>query len=146
MRTGHPVTPGSKGTPSNIVELAGRYWLANQRETSSCPAESTLTTNAPARSIRPTARLASLRQTSTSIGSSDTDEKELTVIPWMPSSEATVTTVTPVGNEPIARRKAHASPVETGTACAASADRVVVTADSVGMSMRWSDGCGVIPL
>jgi hypothetical protein len=72
-----------------------------------------LTTNAPARSIRPTPRLVSFRQTSTSIGSSDTDEKELTVIPCtLPSPEATVTTVTPVGYEPIAMRKALTSTVE----------------------------------
>jgi hypothetical protein len=101
------VTPRSKGTPSNIVGPAGRYRSANQRERSRCPADSTLTANAPARSIRPTLRLASLRQTSTSIGSSDTDEKELTVMPCMlPSPEATVTTVTPAANEPIASRKA----------------------------------------
>ncbi len=71
-----------------------------------------MTTNAPARSIRATPRLVSLRQTRTSIGSSDTDEKELTVRPCMlPSWEATVTTVTPVGNEPIALRKALTSTV-----------------------------------
>ena len=64
-----------------------------------------MTANAPARSIRPMPWLVSFRHTSTSIGSSDTDEKELTVMPCMlPSSEATVTTVTPVGNEPIALR------------------------------------------
>ena len=56
------------------------------------------------------ARLVLLRQTSTSIGSSDTDENELTVRPCIsPSPEATVTTVTPVGNEPIALRKALTS-------------------------------------
>ena len=111
------MTPGSKGTPSNTVGPAGRYRSANQREMSCCPAESTLTTNAPARSIRPTLRLAPLRQTSTSIGSSDTDEKELTVMPCMlPSAEVTVTTVTPVGNEPIAWRKALTSTVDAGAA------------------------------
>ena len=112
-RTGQPVGPGSRGTPSNIAEPPGRSRLANQLETSCCPAESTLTPNAPARSIKPTVRLVSLRQTSTSIGSSDTDEKELTVTPCMvPSLEATVTTLTPVGNEPIALRKALASMVD----------------------------------
>jgi hypothetical protein len=111
------VTPDLKGTPSNIVGPAGRYRSANRRETSCCPAESTLTANAPARLIRPTLRLAPLRHTRTSIGSSDTDEKELIVRPCrLASAEATVTTVTPVGNEPIAWRKACTSTVEAGAA------------------------------
>lgn len=45
-RTGQPVTPGSKGTPSNPRRAAGRCRFANQRETSCCPAESMLTANA----------------------------------------------------------------------------------------------------
>jgi hypothetical protein len=40
-----------EGTPSNIAEPAGRCRFANQREMSCCPAESTLTPNAPACSI-----------------------------------------------------------------------------------------------
>jgi hypothetical protein len=62
---------------------------------------------------RPGRLAVSLRQTSTSIGSNEADEKELIVTPCtVPSTEATVTAVTPVGNEPIAFRKAFTSTVE----------------------------------
>ena len=50
----------------------------------------------------------------TSVGSSETDENELTVMPCRsPSVDRTVTTVTPVANEAIAPRKLAAS---TGSA------------------------------
>ena len=83
----------------------------------------------------------------TSIGSSDTDEKELTVVPCMlPWPAATVTTVTPVGNSPIASRKALTPTAEAGTAEAGTAEAGTAEAGTAGAGTAHPASAGRIGL
>src|SRR6185437_1905471 len=92
--------PGSSATPSN---LSGDG-VANVRAIPSCPSRRTLTAN---RLLCSSARCVGIRlltQTSSRIGSSDTDATALAVMPARPSSVTVVTTVTPVAKCAIASR------------------------------------------
>jgi len=59
-----------------------------------------LTTNTPLRAIVSLPVVPLMTHTSTSGGSSETDEKAVAVIPWVCSSDWVVITVTPVANAP----------------------------------------------
>src|SRR6478672_8536998 len=102
---------------------------ANSRARSSWPAASTLT---PKRSVSRTTlsvRAVLSKHTSSSSGSSDSEQTALAVIPTGPSPEVAVTTVTPVAKVPITDRKRSGPTGCRGSVMAAALFRMLCAPD-----------------
>src|SRR5204863_270786 len=87
-------TSARAAMPAKAPDPAGRQGSAKRLATSSWPSVSTFTENTPASRSAARVRLAPLRQTRTSLGSSETEVNEFAVLAWRPSRVAVATTVT----------------------------------------------------